>query len=177
MEGSRVLLQFLVEEGSVSTERIEQRQLALQASPKAHRDRAAPVQKRLHHQKWHQRVSHRLCQKRIRSVDLKFILRFSVFLKCTDEFKYIHKIEKIVNLNIPLNVHPPPLQVMACKSNKEGRPDLVSGKKRKARKPMKWDVRALIEIRKEQKRTKLSIPKAPIARYVFLSMHVKLVAI
>ena len=85
--------------------------------------------------------------------------------------------KKIVNLNIPLNVHPLPSQVTACKSNKEGKPDLVSGKKRKARKPMKWDVRALIEIRKEQKRTKLCIPKAPIARYVFLSMHVKLVAI
>ena len=116
MEGSRILLQFLVEEGSVSTEMIEQRQLALQAAPKAHQDRAAPVQKRLHHQKQHQRVPHRLRRKRIRSVDLKFVLRFSVFFKCTDEFKYIHKIEKIVNLNIPLNVHPPPLQVTIADS-------------------------------------------------------------
>ena len=72
---------------------------------------------------------------------------------------------------------PPPLQVTDCKSNKQGRPDLVSGRKRKVRKPMKWDVRALMEIRKEQKRTKLCIPKAPIARYVFVSMDVKLVVI
>ena len=72
---------------------------------------------------------------------------------------------------------PPPLQVTACKSNEQGQPDLLSGRKRKVRKPMKWDARALMEIRKEQKRTKLCIPKAPIARYVFLSLHVKLVVI
>ena len=125
MAGSRVLLQFLVEEGSVRKERIQKRQLALRTAPKAHRaalvqkryDRKRhqrvqrvhpavliPVQKRLH-QKRHLRVPHRVRRKRLRSVDLKFVLRFSVFLKFTDEFKDIHKIEKIVNLNIPLNVH------------------------------------------------------------------------
>ena len=125
MAGSRVLLQFLVEEGSVRKERIQKRQLALRAAPKAHRaalvqkryDRKrhqrvqrvhpavlVPVQKWLH-QKRHLRVPHRVRRKRLRSVDLKFVLQFSVFLKFTDEFKDIHKIEKIVNLNIPLNVH------------------------------------------------------------------------
>ena len=60
------------------------------------------------------------------------------------------KIEKIVKLNIF-----PPLQVTACKSGEKGRPKLVLGQKRKARKPMRWDVRALIEIRKEQKKDKI----------------------
>ena len=74
----------------------------------------------------------------------------------------------------------PPLQVMACTSSQEGRPELVSGQKRKARKPMRWDVRALMEIRKEQKGTKLCIPKAPIARYFkfwYLAVDVILIAI
>ena len=97
------------------------------------------------------------------------------FLNILVTLKVKYKIEKIVKLNLF-----PPLQVTACKSGEKGRLKLVSGQKRKARKPMRWDARALIEIRKEQKRTKLCIPKAPIARYFnfwYLSVHVKLVAI
>ena len=55
-------------------------------------------------------------------------------------------------------------KVTACKSKDENRPELVKGSRRKAAKPMRWDARALKEIRKEQRSTKLCIPKAPLAR-------------